>query len=487
MLAECPKLERLRVVNNRLTVLDAGGMPHGLRLVDAKKNLFTELTDRELAGRPGLVLDYEGNPVTGLRGGGNWAELRLRDALLHCGAELLKWTERAGPALSRVTAVCSSPPALVGRALRDAPRDLYQDDVPEGCPAACTCVLRPGTPRGPTLLLTCNATRAGPHLATYRAPSAATTLNLVLEGDFPPALSLPEGVMRLELRGAELTGFPPLPAGLRELDVRGARAARKAEPAAGLGEVQALLVCDCDMLRLVGGARELQCGGEDAGDARDRCGLGEVRGSLLSGWLAGAAVLVSVLSVAVCWTVGRHYRRPTGSPSSGDLQYDAFVSFAHEDRTWVCRTLVPRLEEGGARLCLHSRDWLPGGFVPAQIDRSVRSARVTLLVASPHFARSTWAGAELTAALQGGAAILVLLPDAPLSALLRAHPPLARRTHLHCDDPHFWYKLQRAILPARSARPSLVPAKLTRLLCCPARTPVTADDVSYKKGPHVVT
>uniref|UniRef100_A0A3B4Z5I5 Toll like receptor 2 n=1 Tax=Seriola lalandi dorsalis TaxID=1841481 RepID=A0A3B4Z5I5_SERLL len=50
---------------------------------------------------------------------------------------------------------------------------------------------------------------------------------------------------------------------------------------------------------------------------------------------------------------------------TGELEYDGFVSYSEMDSGWVKAHLVPELEqcEPPFRLCLHKRDFVPGGWI----------------------------------------------------------------------------------------------------------------------------
>ncbi|CAH2101975.1 unnamed protein product [Euphydryas editha] len=143
--------------------------------------------------------------------------------------------------------------------------------------------------------------------------------------------------------------------------------------------------------------------------------------------------------------------QPLRAGDDAELPYDAFVSFSHRDASFAME-LVRRLERGAAlRLCLHERDWRPGEWIPAQITRSVRESRRTLVLLSENFLSSTWARAELREGYvmalceQRPRLLLVLLPGMTPERAAAADPELrayiASVTYLRWDDPHFWEKL----------------------------------------------
>ncbi|CAH0723444.1 unnamed protein product, partial [Brenthis ino] len=166
--------------------------------------------------------------------------------------------------------------------------------------------------------------------------------------------------------------------------------------------------------------------------------------------------------------------RWVGADEDAGRDYDVFVSYSHHDAA-AAGELAARLERGARRLLLHERDWAPGELIPAQIAASVRRARRTLALLSPHYTASRWARAELreacAAALRDARPrlLLVLLPGAAVAAAAAAEPALraylAAVTYLRWEDPRFWEKLDAALPAPRAPSPS--PA-------APARGPLPA-------------
>ena len=86
-----------------------------------------------------------------------------------------------------------------------------------------------------------------------------------------------------------------------------------------------------------------------------------------------------------------------------DKNYDAFISYSHEDRDYVERTLLTGLEEATDsefryKVCVHSRDWNVGEDIPSQIFRSVEDSRKTIIVLSQNYIESKWSDMEFKAA-----------------------------------------------------------------------------------------
>ncbi|XP_052064444.1 toll-like receptor 4 [Mytilus californianus] len=71
--------------------------------------------------------------------------------------------------------------------------------------------------------------------------------------------------------------------------------------------------------------------------------------------------------------------------------YDAFVSYADEDRTFVHTQLLQTLEkENGIRLCLHKRNFLPGNDIATNITSAIHNSRKTVVIMTYHYLKSYW-------------------------------------------------------------------------------------------------
>ncbi|KAM3955094.1 protein toll-like [Aphomia sociella] len=145
-----------------------------------------------------------------------------------------------------------------------------------------------------------------------------------------------------------------------------------------------------------------------------------------------------------------------------DREYDAFVSYSHLDEEFVYRQLVPELEGAprAFKLCIHTRDWLIGEWVPAQIIRSVEKSRRTIIIMSRNFLLSVWGlmefrTAHLTAMRDGRARVIVVLLEEvgelpELDEELKAY--LSTNTYLKWGDPRFFDKLRYALPHRRLER-----------------------------------
>ncbi|XP_059055801.1 protein toll-like [Achroia grisella] len=151
--------------------------------------------------------------------------------------------------------------------------------------------------------------------------------------------------------------------------------------------------------------------------------------------------------VCMCWVREDELDR--------DKVFDAFVSFSHDDKQFVHQILAVELEREpyGFKLCIHSRDWVLGEWIPTQIAASVEQSRRTIIVLSRSFLSSVWGRLEFRTAhinaMQEGRArvIIILLEEVQdheeLDGELKAY--LASNTYVKWGDPYFWDKLRYAL------------------------------------------
>ena len=106
------------------------------------------------------------------------------------------------------------------------------------------------------------------------------------------------------------------------------------------------------------------------------------------------------------------------------LQYHAYVAYNENsaaDEAWVMDELQPNMEEGPdpIKLCIKSRDFIPGHFLLDSVDNSIYQSRKTILVLSPNFVESEWCYHEMRMAQMRllddnlDVLVLVLLNDIP--------------------------------------------------------------------------
>nr|QDE10492.1 toll-like receptor 2-2 [Lateolabrax maculatus] len=177
--------------------------------------------------------------------------------------------------------------------------------------------------------------------------------------------------------------------------------------------------------------------------------------------VAGLCHKFSVLwYVKMTWAWLRAKRKPT--LKKGELEYDAFVSYSEMDSGWVEAHLVPELEqaEPPLRLCLHKRDFMPGGWILDNIMDAIDKSHRTLFVLSQHFVRSEWCKYELDYTHfrlfdhNDDSVVLILLEPIDKKTIPKKFCKLRRvmnsRTYLEWPDddnqiPRFWQSLRTAI------------------------------------------
>ena len=134
--------------------------------------------------------------------------------------------------------------------------------------------------------------------------------------------------------------------------------------------------------------------------------------------------------------------------------YDAFISYAHEDHHWVGQDLVHQLEvEYGFKCCFHERDFQIGVTVIQNIVNCVDSSKVFIVVLSPHYVNSTWCMFELFLAqsrMKGTANLIVIVKQKiqQSKADKRVQMTLKLWTYLQWNETNpksFWNKLANTI------------------------------------------
>ncbi len=93
---------------------------------------------------------------------------------------------------------------------------------------------------------------------------------------------------------------------------------------------------------------------------------------------------------------GKSPALPAPLPASVDFAYDVFISYRQKDpdKTWVRKTLLPRLEAQGIRACIDYRDFRLGAMLIDEMERAVVHSRYSLAVLTPAYLESNFAEFE---------------------------------------------------------------------------------------------
>ncbi|XP_065927922.1 toll-like receptor 4 [Magallana gigas] len=79
-------------------------------------------------------------------------------------------------------------------------------------------------------------------------------------------------------------------------------------------------------------------------------------------------------------------------------RFDAFISYAEEDREFILNKLNFLEKENGLRICIHCRDFIPGTDIADNITNAIHTSRRTVCVLTPYFVDSYWCMYELNMA-----------------------------------------------------------------------------------------
>ncbi|XP_046644826.1 toll-like receptor Tollo isoform X1 [Daphnia pulicaria] len=156
-----------------------------------------------------------------------------------------------------------------------------------------------------------------------------------------------------------------------------------------------------------------------------------------------------------------------------EFEFDAFISFNEQDRSWVYTHLVPQLESSDPsdsgdcvvkpfRLCIHDRDFTVGQRITENIIENIAKSRKVIIVLSRGYVESKWCQFELHLSQhrlleseRRDALVLILLEDVPkqqqnagLRYLMSTRTYLAWRSDQE-GQKLFWLRL-RQVLTARN-------------------------------------
>ena len=81
-----------------------------------------------------------------------------------------------------------------------------------------------------------------------------------------------------------------------------------------------------------------------------------------------------------------------------EMNYDVFLSFAHEDTT-KARELLNFLELNSCEVCFHQRDFIPGNLIAANIQEAIVTSKRVLCLITENFLTSNYCMEEFHMAL----------------------------------------------------------------------------------------
>lgn len=79
---------------------------------------------------------------------------------------------------------------------------------------------------------------------------------------------------------------------------------------------------------------------------------------------------------------------------SDKFLFDVFISYSSKDDEWVTKTLLPRIEQAGLKVCIDFRDFAAGKAALHNMRDASKSSRRTLLVMTPNWIASEWTAYE---------------------------------------------------------------------------------------------
>ena len=182
--------------------------------------------------------------------------------------------------------------------------------------------------------------------------------------------------------------------------------------------------------------------------------------------VVGIVLFLTVVSLILCWYYQHNVKTLAyfwcncllPEVKRNGEKYDAFISFSHQDEDFVIDELVKKLEvetDTPYRLCLHTRDWAPGEWIPEQIYKSVDLSRRTIIVLSENFLASKWSLAEFRYAHKkaienNSPSVIILLYNINVNELLDDIDSdlqfyLKNNTYITWGEPCFWAKLKTAL------------------------------------------
>ncbi|CAC5379727.1 unnamed protein product [Mytilus coruscus] len=87
----------------------------------------------------------------------------------------------------------------------------------------------------------------------------------------------------------------------------------------------------------------------------------------------------------------QYFRGYNGVADENRYRFDAFISYADEDRLFVTKSVKTKLEEEASlRLCIHHRDFIPGCDIADNIINAIHQSRKVIFIITEAFLKSEW-------------------------------------------------------------------------------------------------
>ena|SRR5437660_4243381 len=127
---------------------------------------------------------------------------------------------------------------------------------------------------------------------------------------------------------------------------------------------------------------------------------------------------------------------------------DIFVSYSHQDISWVRGVLLQNLEEHGFTVMIDYRDFRGGSFSVEEMERAVFECRRVVLVLTPSYVTSEWAKFEnvMAQTRDPGASQRKLIPILRQACDIPLRLSSIHYRDLRSDDENQWELLYRDLL-----------------------------------------
>ena len=140
-------------------------------------------------------------------------------------------------------------------------------------------------------------------------------------------------------------------------------------------------------------------------------------------------------------------------------EFDAFVLYHFDsDDYFVINYLLPELEETeGFKLCIHSRNFVPGRDIKDNIEQALEGSNSAIIVMSQGFVDSIWCKEEFTHCyienMEDDSFNLFVIMMQPVETLVNISPYMksffAKKTYLQLNDLELFTKLAKQLDNAR--------------------------------------